>query len=195
MDTGRIEQSVINTDKIEQSVSATLVDAGYSTDDCKDDNADDRVVDVIGIAQGLGFVVGNAVLNEDDDGFIVVDESRKEIFGIKTDKLIGVNSNRTLEWKRFIIAHEIGHYILDFKEKNLEGLYANRYHSKGHSRRENAVDFFAASLLMPKNGFRSKYNEIKKKCSDSKEIVKELAKHFVVTVRMAERRVKELGLE
>ena len=27
----------------------------------------------------MGFVVGNAVLNEEDDGFIIVEDGRKEI--------------------------------------------------------------------------------------------------------------------
>lgn len=95
--------------KIEKSVLDTLSLAQYTIGN--------RSVDVIDVAKRLGFVVGNAVLNEEDDGFIVVEEGKKEIMGIKTDKLIGVNSDRPLEWKRFIIAHELGHYILHFKEK------------------------------------------------------------------------------
>ena len=95
--------------KIEKSVLDTLSLAQYTIGN--------RSVDVIDVAKRLGFVVGNAVLNEEDDGFIVVEEGKKKIMGIKTDKLIGVNSDRPLEWKRFIIAHELGHYILHFKEK------------------------------------------------------------------------------
>ena len=176
MEVNKIEQSVLNMlDSIQYTIS------NYS-------------VDVIDVAKRLGFVVGNAVLNEEDDGFIVVEEGRKEIMGIKTDKLIGVNSDRSLEWKRFIIAHELGHYILHFKEKNLEGLYAHRDHNRGHNELENEADFFAANLLMPRESFEKKYKEKKQEYRNDKDIVDALSKHFIVTVRMAERRIEELKL-
>ena len=175
----------MDASKIEKSVKDTLGSVKYTISGCS--------VDVIDVAKRLGFVVGNAVLNEEDDGFIVVEEGRKEIMGIKTDKLIGVNSDRSLAWKRFIIAHELGHYILHFKEKNLKGLYAHRDHKRGRDELENEADFFAANLLMPRESFENKYNEIKQ-VYKNEEIVDALSKHFIVTVRMTERRIEELGL-
>lgn len=129
----QLRGAIMDAFKIEKSVLDTLSLAQYTIGN--------RSVDVIDVAKRLGFVVGNAVLNEEDDGFIVVEEGKKKIMGIKTDKLIGVNSDRPLEWKRFIIAHELGHYILHFKEKNLKGLYAHRDHNRGHNELENEADF------------------------------------------------------
>lgn len=172
--------------RIERSVEDTIRTAQYTIAD--------RSVDVIHIAKNLGFLVGNAILNDEDDGFIVVEEGKDEIMGIKTDKLIGVNSDRPLEWKRFIIAHELGHYVLHYKEKNLTGLYAHRDHKRGHNELENEADFFAASLLMPRKSFEDKYHEIKKIYNDKEKIIEILSKHFIVTVRMAERRIGELEL-
>nr|QGT51458.1 hypothetical protein Unknown280_1500 [uncultured Spirochaetaceae bacterium] len=176
----------MNYSEIEENVKNTLKSAQYIISE--------RSVDVIDVAKRLGFVVGNAVLNEEDDGFIVVEEGAEEIMGIKTDKLIGVNSNRSLEWKRFIIAHELGHYVLHFKKKNLKGLYAHRDHKRGHSELENEADFFAANLLMPRESFEKKYTKIKQIYKNDKEIVDALSKHFIVTIRMAERRIEELKL-
>lgn len=176
----------MDANKIEKSVMDTLRSVQYTMSECS--------IDVIDVAKRLGFVVGNAVLNEEDDGFIVVEEGSKEIMGIKTDKLIGVNSNRTLEWKRFIIAHEIGHYILHFKERNLKGLYAHRDHKRGHDELENEADFFAANLLMPRESFENKYKELIQVYKNDKEIVDALSKHFIVTIRMTERRIEELGV-
>ena len=176
----------MDVNKIEKNVMDTLKSVEYIISECS--------VDVIDVAKRLGFVVGNAVLNEEDDGFIVVEEGRKEIMGIKTDKLIGVNSDRSLEWKRFIIAHELGHYVLHFKEKHLVGLYAHRDHKRGHNELENEADFFAANLLMPRESFENKYNEIKQVYKNDREIVDALSKHFIVTTRMTERRIGELGL-
>jgi len=176
----------MDASKIEKSVMDTLKLAQYTISECS--------VDVIDVAKRLGFVVGNAVLNEEDDGFIIVEDGKNEIMGIKTDKLIGVNSNRPLEWKRFIIAHELGHFVLHFKEKNLKGLYAHREHKRGHSELENEADFFAANLLMPGDIFEKKYKEINQIYENNKEIVDVLSKYFIVTNRMAERRIEELGL-
>ena len=61
----------MDTSKIEKSVKDTLRSVKYTISGCS--------VDVIDVAKRLGFVVGNAVLNEEDDGFIVVEEGRKEI--------------------------------------------------------------------------------------------------------------------
>lgn len=157
------------------------------------DNSD--TIDIIKIAKRLGFVVGNAVLNDDDDdGFIVVDERRKEIFGIKTDRLIGVNSSKSLEWKRFIIAHEIGHYILHYSVEKDGGMFAHREHRKGKNDVENEADFFAANLLMPRDKYIDAFNELKNNGIALEEMITLLAKRFVVTQEMASRRLKELQL-
>ena len=125
--------------RIERSVEDTIRTAQYTIAD--------RSVDVIHIAKN------------EDDGFIVVEEGKDEIMGIKTDKLIGVNSDRPLEWKRFIIAHELGHYVLHYKEKNLTGLYAHRDHKRGHNELENEAEvgnrLLSSQLVYQMLGFRT----------------------------------------
>lgn len=156
---------------------------------------DSDAIDVIQIAKKAGFAVGNAVLDDEEDGFIIVKEGAKEILGIHTDKLIGVNSARTLEWKRFIIAHELAHYVLHYGSENHNGMYAHREHKKGKSVAENDADFFAANLLMPRKKFLNTYNELKNKKLDFDEIVILLSSKFVVTSKTVERRIEELGLK
>ncbi len=155
---------------------------------------DEEAVDVIRIAKMMGFAVGNAMMEEDVDGFIVVDEGKEEILDISTDKLIGVNSDRTLEWKRFIIAHEIAHYILHYSREIDGGMYAHRDHAKGKDTIENDADFFAANLLMPREKFTKKFNELKEKQLELDEIILLLSKKFVVTIETARRRIGELEL-
>ncbi|MBR2949949.1 MAG: ImmA/IrrE family metallo-endopeptidase [Lachnospiraceae bacterium] len=153
-----------------------------------------EAIDIIQIAKNMGFAIGNAILDDDDDGFIIVKEGEKEILGIKTDKLIGVNSARTLEWKRFIIAHEIAHYRLHYSSNQYKGMYAHRDHKKGKNDIENDADYFAANLLMPREKFSEKFKEFKKMGLDYEEIVLLLARKFVVTSKMIERRIGELEL-
>ena len=172
---------------IEKAALDTIKEVDYV------DNGDS--IDIIQIAKRLGFVVGNAFLNDDDDdGFIVVDEGKEEIFGIKTDKLIGVNSSKSLEWKRFIIAHEIGHYKLHYSLERDGGIYAHRDHKKGKNNIENEADFFAANILMPREKFSRMYSELKEKKLTQEDIAMILAKKFVVTQVMASRRIGELRL-
>lgn len=172
--------------QIEERATKLMESIGY----CDNDEA----IDIIRIAKSLGFAVGNALLTEDDDGFIIVEEGAASILGIKTDKLIGVNSERTLEWKRFIVAHEIAHYLLHYSSQGNQGMYAHRDHRKGRNDVENEADFFAACLLMPREKVVEKFKELKDKKLSMSEIVLLLAKRFAVTQKMTERRIEELGL-
>lgn len=151
-------------------------------------------IDVIQIANELGFVVGNAELGSDMDGFIIIDEGKDDILGIKTDKLIGVRASQTLEWKRFVIAHEIGHYILHYNREADNGMYAHRDHMKGKNETENEADYFAANLLMPKEMFVKKYEELKEKNLSADEMTVLLANKFGVTENMTKRRFGELSI-
>lgn len=157
-------------------------------------NYTDGEVDVIAVAKSLGFVVGNAVLEDDMDGFVIVQAGKNEILKIKTDKLIGVNSSRDLGFKRFIIAHEIAHYILHYSSESVNGMYAHRDHRKGRSDKENDADYFAANLLMPKDAFKKKYNELKDKELQLNDMLLLLASYFSVPLESAKRRIQEIGL-
>ena len=158
----------------------------------KGNDKGDSAINIIGIATSLGFVVGNVDLSEGEDGFILVDEKQEEILGQDTNKLIGVNADLSEEWKRFIIAHEIVHFILHYNKSENKGLYAHREHRKGKDSIENEADYFAASLLMPADRFKKNYNELKKANLSLEEMIFILAKRFRVTQIMAKRRIEEL---
>lgn len=152
-------------------------------------------VDILELAKELGFQVGIAPLIDEEDGFIIVDDSTSSIqrlTGLKTDKIIGVNSERNIQTKRFIIAHELGHYCLHYKEEVSDGMYAHRENRKGKNENENDADFFAACLLMPEKAFGKKYKELKDKGLLEDEIVILLANHFNVPKESATRRVAEV---
>lgn len=172
---------------IEEKALEFMKQTGYDKDESV-------AVDVIDVAKRAGFAVGNAMLDDDEDGFIIVQEGAKEILGIHTDKLIGVNSRRTVEWKRFIIAHELAHYALHYENERHNGMYAHREHIKGKSDEENDADFFAANLLMPREKFLNVFEDLKNKELEFDEIVLLLSDKFIVTSRMVERRIEELEL-
>lgn len=152
-------------------------------------------VDVIKLAQKLGFLVGLTSLPEEEDGFIIVDKDAKAIerlTGLQVDKVIGINPERDLQTKRFIIAHELGHYKLHYETEASDGMYAHRENKKGKDDKENAADYFAACLLMPHESFKKKYDELKKKKNSQKDIVILLQNYFNVPKESVERRLDEV---
>lgn len=152
-------------------------------------------VNVLLLAQNAGFVVGNANLDDDEDGIILVNTREETILGVKTQKLIGVNSRRDLPSKRFIIAHELGHYFFHLeKERGGDIILARRENLVDRDGEENDMDYFAACLLMPADAFKRKYGELKEMGIPPSEMPMRLSKLFNVPLISAERRVGEVGL-
>lgn len=162
--------------RIETDVASLLKQSGYSEDT-------DSYVDIIDFAHHYGFNVVNANLEEKDDGFIAITSNLK---------LIAVNAERSLEWKRFIIAHEFGHYVLHpVKEKDY--LYRKRENVKGKNESENAADYFAAALLMPKKAFLKQYQDLKEQELSENTICMQLSSIFKVPLDSVSRRILELN--
>ena len=87
---------------IEEKVTSLLSQHGYNP---KSDN----YVDIVDLVKKEGFSVGNALLSDSDDGFLAIRPTESNY-----DKIIGVNANRSIELKRFIIAHEFAHSVLHY---------------------------------------------------------------------------------
>ena len=170
---------------IEGKAAAVLEAIGYNSGE----------LDVINVAHNLGFTVGISALPAWDDGFILVDNVKEHIqrlIGLLTDKAIGVNAERDLQTKRFIIAHEIGHYKLHYNE-NDGVLYARREDVKGKDAEENDADYFAACLLMPQKHFKERYDELKGKGLLEDDIITLLQKYFNTPYESVKRRLKEIA--
>lgn len=153
---------------------------------------EDGPVDVVQLAKNLGFAVGNiqSENGEDDlDGFLLINEDDNDIMGSKSNRVIGVNSNRDFDVKRFIVAHELGHYKLGYVDQRI---FAMRDNKHGRSDEENEADFFAACLLMPQEGFRLYYE--KAKSEEPERLIKRLSQEFKVPEESVMRRLQELNL-
>ena len=91
--------------EIEKLVSGLLKQYGYN-------EKEDDYLDIVTFTRSLGFNVGNAKLDANEDGFIMIRPSSAEREDDLGDKVIAVNRDRTFDWKRFIIAHEFAHSVL-----------------------------------------------------------------------------------
>ena len=93
-------------------------------------------------------------------GNIFVGGTTEEIY--HTDKVIVVGDGEEYFHQRFIIAHELAHYLMDYlgnsdyRDKRL--LFSKTYPKQHHnSDEEIRADRFAAELLMPKVAFLKEY--------------------------------------
>lgn len=168
-----VRLSDVDKKEIETQVTALLKGYGYSPQE-------DAYVDIVEFVQQLGFIVGNAELDEKEDGFLAIQAN---------DKIIGVNSKRSLDWKRFIIAHEFAHFVLHYKAGEL---YLNRENKKGKDEEENDADYFAAALLMPNEAFKRLYLQFEKDGMNKTANCLQLASIFKVPFDSASRRVEEV---
>lgn len=147
-------------------------------------------VDILALAMKLGFTVWTSSLPDSEEGFILVNPNVARIPGFSNNKVIVVNSNRPYETKRFIIAHELGHYILSNSDS--EQIFAACESQHGRSDDENDIDYFAACLLMPATSIKAHYED-KKQLSLS-QLVSVLSIVFEIPVGNVLCRLEELNL-
>lgn len=159
-------------DKIEVQVKSVLDQLGY-------DDVTDSYVDIVSLVKKYGFLVGNAELDDNEDGFLIISGDQK---------IIGVNKSRSLDLKRFVIAHEFAHSVLHYERGQV---FLHREHKKGKGNDENDADYFAAALLMPKTAFLREYNRLKDQGVESKLICFQLSSLFKTPIESVIRRIEE----
>lgn len=111
-------------------------------------------VDVVKIAEGLGFEVHDYDFPEPDTSAVLVIDG--DLRGI------GVNSRFAPVRKRFSIAHELGHFLLghgDFADSQKTFEDGSYNYSDPQNRQESEANEFAAELLMPEKMLRRDLQE------------------------------------
>lgn len=96
-------------------------------------------VDVVSIAQNLGYNIISTSFDKDISGMVVCNDKEKSIY---------INKDDYSRRKRFTIAHEIGHILLHHIDNDE---YFVDYRNKStYDAKEFEADNFAAALLMPR---------------------------------------------
>lgn len=113
-------------------------------------------VPIVKIARAMGFIVYQMTMEEKLSGFIGVGDDVKKSYG--HDKVICVNINDEIGHQRFVIAHELAHYLFHYGKT--DNSYYDTYEKNSHkSLKEQLANQFAANLLMPKNELSKDINE------------------------------------
>ena len=162
--------------KIEDRAEKVLAAINY-------DSSEAVYVDAVLLARFFGFTVDESnKLPATEDGCVTVSEDG-------TSKNILVNDARSFESKRFIIVHELAHYLLHYMGTGT--FFRHRENIKGKSNEENDADYLAACLLMPAASFKNQYNLLKKGRSHAGTAI-ELQRRFRTPLESVERRIDEV---
>lgn len=155
-------------------------------------------VDIFKFATRLGFDVRAAKLPGEIEGLIIVDESSEKISKFRTSKVIGYNIKFNLIKNKFIVAHELAHYIDEKMSPDNQGskivIAAREPCGPDYSNNidEQRKDYMAAALLIPKDDLIRKLPKDRSLLDD--QFYQRLADHYRVDFRLAKRRVEEVSL-
>lgn len=158
--------------------------------------------DIFEFCKSLGFKVWKIPLDEEELDGIILAKGR--------DKRIGLNKSLELEDARFVLAHELSHYITEaISTAPREILVAERdriFHGNDKKPEEDHMDYMAAALLVPQElfmedlkklniklkQFKNKTVEyVREKISDS--IIEYLSLKYCVNEEVILRRVLEVS--
>lgn len=148
-------------------------------------------VDIFRLATDLGFDVRAAALPREVDGMILVDETAERLADFRSNKVIAYNSSSDINKKKFIVAHELAHYISQKNKANGKSqqiIVAARdlVGNSSRSTKEQRMDYMAAALLMPRDDILKRFD------LDKDHIRETLATYYRVDSILAERRIEEV---
>jgi Zn-dependent peptidase ImmA (M78 family) len=147
-------------------------------------------VPVSQIAQAKGARIFVDSLEGDLSGFLYRD---------KDQAVIGVNTSHSQSRQNFTIAHELGHLLLhDQEQLHVDHEFRVRLRSdvssQGVDEAEQEANFFAASLLMPKEFIeRDLAHEEYVDIFDDDDFLRKLARKYGVSAQALAIRLKTLG--
>ena len=165
----------------------------------KYDEKSTSAVPIVDIAKNMGFFVNiTDNLPNNDSGFIIISPELKEQFS--SNKGIVVSDKVKYGKARFVIAHEIGHYLFDFNEQaepQFSHIFTEHYSKDSQDDPDELrVNEFAACLLMPRSNFSASFEKLKTNADFSPaDIISALAEQFAVTPKAATARIQDLGLK
>ena len=146
-------------------------------------------IQIVAIANFYGFKVYQMSMDDNVSGMILSDE--KNIKNFDHNKIIVINANHSDTRKRFTIAHELGHYILQNKPNSC---YAHRDLGSYDSDEKNA-NSFASALLMPEKDVLNQVKALKQQSPHINDfsLTSIIANTFDVSFSAAQVRLKKLN--
>lgn len=128
---------------MEQKATDLLLQYGYDFD-CDD------YVNIVDFAKTFGFSIWNALLPDNEDGFLAIRPSAPR-------KIIGVNARRSVEEKRFMIARGFARATLQYADEKIVLHHENRLTAN----KDDDANHLAGALLMSAASLKREYWRLK----------------------------------
>lgn len=145
-------------------------------------------IDIVAVAKSEGFSVLQQNL-DNCSGLILVNMENPFVIDKNSyEKAIVIDNNQTAARKNFTIAHELGHYFLEFSPEKGK-IFAHRENGPAYSARENDANSFASELLMPHELLDNFIKEIKKYYNNYYILANAISDAFNVSVPAAQYRL------
>ncbi len=148
-------------------------------------------VDIFKVASDLGFDVRGTEFREPLEGILLVNEHVEEIAPFESNKVIAYNCQKDISSKKFIVAHELAHYIMaKNKSKDSKVVVAARDHEQSYSEDvdEQRMDYIAASLLVPRDDLIDRFYNNRQQ----EGLCEKVASIYNVADELAARRIEEI---
>ena len=170
----------------------------------------DIPIDIVALVKKLGFKVlamDLGIIEDGIDGLILVDESSKKIGPFETNKLIIYDrALKNIPETRFVIAHELAHYIhqkrvgrnVVFGEKVRHGSGKDKSKCEDEVRFkiEQKMDYMAAVILVPGESLKNKLKNLNYNSLDELNkgiVIGDLANEYAVSSELMKRRIEEVS--
>lgn len=157
--------------------------------------SEDSATPIVKIAKEFGFITYKETLDDGLSGDIYINGKTEEEY--KNNRIILVNKNDELFHQRFVVAHELAHYLFDFlgnsdyTDKSIR--FSDTYYKNMHeSISEQRANRFAAAILMPEESFIKQYNIAKNIDKNRMFVIMYLSRFFETTMSSIERRIAEV---
>lgn len=158
--------------------------------------------DIYDLAKKMSFDIKYAFIEPQEnvkvEGILLVDENKEKIGKFSGPRGIALNCLNTPRENRFIVAHELSHYIfekflVDYKPVVLTGQRLEHMVGKERDDFEQAIDYMAAATLIPLDQFDKQYEKAKEGQRTMQDFVEEMSSYYNVPTKAIEKRINELA--
>lgn len=151
---------------------------------------------IVKIASEFEFKTYKETLKDGRSGDIHINGDTKEKYN--HDKIILVNKNDEYFHQRFVVAHELAHYLFEFlgnpEYQNVNKAFTDTYCKDHHEKEEEKrANIFAAEIMMPEKLFVQQYNIASKENNNRMFIVMYLSRFFETSIESIEKRLTEVS--
>lgn len=169
---------------IEQAINK-LVKQGYI-------NFSFQYLDIVELAKKLGFMV-ISFKDRKHKSFIVLNRKKPIAEGYK--QFLFINENLSAKEKRFLIAYELGHYMLEYGSENryCHSTFLFKTNPSVNQKDKNA-NFFACCLLMPEHIFKADYESLLRD-NEIEDIIVLLSEKYRVPENLICKRILQLEIK